>query len=57
MALHGPGAAGVRPSKISVDTEAVATGYCNTLPGIFKLMASRCFYFVPADTVGLQRDR
>lgn len=31
------------PSKISVDTAAVAMGYFNTLPGNFKLAVTRCF--------------
>lgn len=39
-------------SKISVDTEAVAIGYWNTLPRIFRLMLSRCFYFVRVNIQG-----
>lgn len=47
-------AAGVGLSKISVDTEAVAIGYWNRLPGIFRLMLSRCFYIVYSDKTLLQ---
>lgn len=37
------GASGDGPSKIAVDTEAVAIGYCSSLPLVLRLMSSRCF--------------
>lgn len=48
-------AAGAGLSKISVDTEAVAIGYCNTLPRIFKLMVRRCFYNLSTKYSGIAR--
>lgn len=51
MVVHSPGLQELALSKISVDTEAVAIGNCNTVHRSFRLMATRCFYFVPINVL------